>query len=131
MQFKVVSILLVAILASSSLAAVQDKDGLSEEFSKCIERAAGVDPAMHDCISVETKRQDQRLNEVYRKLLAKLDLSRKKQLMEAQRLWLRFTAANCSFYLDPKGGTAARLSASECPMLAKARRATELELFLE
>ena len=33
--------------------------------------------------------------------------------------------------LDPDGGTAARLAASECPVLAKAARAKELENFIQ
>jgi hypothetical protein len=38
---------------------------------------------------------------------------------------------NCNFYLDPDGGTAARLATSECPVLAKAARAKELENFIQ
>jgi len=38
---------------------------------------------------------------------------RKKDLQEVQRLWIKYTEANCNFYLDPDGGTAARLAASE------------------
>jgi uncharacterized protein YecT (DUF1311 family) len=132
MRFKFILFLVLGFLASAAVAVVaQDKDGLTAEYSRCIDKAGGVDPAMLDCIDAETRRQDKRLNDVYKKLMSKLNPERKKQLLEAQRLWLKFTEANCSFYLDPDGGTAARLSASECPMVARARRATELELFLE
>ena len=58
-------------------------------------------------------------------------LGLRKALQEVQRLWIKYTEANCNFYLDPDGGTAARLAASECPVLAKAARAKELENFIQ
>ena len=86
---------------------------------------------MLDCIVAEAERQDKRLNDVYKKLMNELKPERKKELQEAQRLWIKYTEENCNFYLDPDGGTAARLAASECPVLAKAARAKELENFIQ
>ena len=86
---------------------------------------------MLDCMGAEAERQDKRLNDVYKKLMNELKPARKKELQEVQRLWIKYTEANCNFYLDPDGGTAARLAASECPVLAKAARAKELENFIQ
>lgn len=52
-------------------------------------------------------------------------------MQEAQRLWLKFTKANCDFYYDPDGGTAARLAANQCAVDARAGRAKELEMVIE
>ena len=99
----------------------------SKEYATCLDKASGVTPEMMDCIGAETKRQDARLNENYRRLLSKLSANRKKSLTEAQRAWISFRDANCRFYYDPDGGSLARVSASECTLNATADRATELK----
>ncbi len=125
------ALLLAGLAVTLSIACAHEKDILSAEFSKCIKQSEGTNPGMLDCIGVETSRQDKRLNDAYKKLMAELDPERKKQLQEVQRMWIQYTEANCNFHLDPNGGTAARLSANECPMLSKAARAAELEGFIQ
>jgi uncharacterized protein YecT (DUF1311 family) len=132
MQLNYPPLLLMAFLAVASAQAFgQEKDLLSAEYTKCIEHSGGTDPGMLDCMGAEAERQDKRLNDVYKKLMDELKPERKKELQEVQRLWIKYTEANCNFYLDPDGGTAARLAASECPVLAKAARAKELENFIQ
>ena len=108
----------------------QNQDALTSEYSKCMADAGGVDPAMIQCIEAETKRQDKKLNETYQKLLGKLSPKRQQELLATQRLWIKYTEANCNFYYDPDGGSAARLGAYDCVMNAKVSRAKELESFL-
>ena len=50
-----------------------------------------------------------------------------KILLEAQRAWVKFREANCSFYSDPEGGTAALLDGRDCFLQATAERAKELK----
>lgn len=99
----------------------------SAEYSKCIEKSGGVDPAILDCISAEYVRADKQLNNAYKKLMSLLQPERKKQLQDAQRLWGKYTEANCIFYYDPEGGTSAHLMANECDVTARVIRAKELE----
>ena len=127
MRFEPPRLLLTACFAVASAAAFAQQQGLSAEYAKCIEQSGGTDPGMFDCMGAEEKRQDKRLNDAYKKLMDDLNPERKKELQEAQRLWLKYVEANCNFHLDPDGGTAARLAATECPVLAKAARASELE----
>ncbi len=101
---------------------------LSRDFQACLDQAGGVTPRMIDCITTELKRQDDRLNQNYKKLMSSLSNERKKDLQEAQRAWLRFRDANCRFYNDPDGGTAARVEANDCILNATADRASELKL---
>jgi uncharacterized protein YecT (DUF1311 family) len=102
-------------------------DGLSQTFSTCMDQAGGVTPSMVECIGAETERQDIRLNKAYKDIMTGLSPERKKQLQEAQRLWLKYRKADCDFYYEPEGGTIARVSANDCFMSFTAARAKELE----
>jgi uncharacterized protein YecT (DUF1311 family) len=112
---------------SAELCAAADRE-MTQEYSTCMDRSKGITVEMTNCILAETVRQDARLNENYRRLISKLSEERKKALLEAQRAWIQFRDANCSFYNDPKGGTAAHLAANECILNAIADRAKELQL---
>jgi uncharacterized protein YecT (DUF1311 family) len=111
------------------LAAQAQEAKLTRQFSVCMDKAEGVTQNMVECIDAETKRQDARLNKAYKALVADLNPERKKQLLEAQRAWLKFRDTNCAFYYDPEGGTIARVQAVDCLMTMTANRATELENF--
>ncbi|NHZ65992.1 lysozyme inhibitor LprI family protein [Massilia genomosp. 1] len=119
------SILLLALAAGAMPAVAQDGAG-SKQYRRCMDKAVS-NPAIMECIAVQYDAQDKRLNVAYRALMARQQGERKKQLQEAQRLWLKYVEANCMFYHDPDGGTAAILLAEECAMSARAARATELE----
>jgi uncharacterized protein YecT (DUF1311 family) len=117
----------LALLLGARLAASADRE-MTKEHSDCLEKANGVTAEMINCMLAETIRQDARLNENYKKLLSKLATERKTALIEAQRAWIRFRDANCGFYANPEGGSAARMAANECILNATADRAKELQL---
>jgi uncharacterized protein YecT (DUF1311 family) len=119
---------LVVITLGLSPAVAADRE-FSKGFDTCMDKAAGVTPAMIDCISAELKHQDALLNENYRKLTATLSAKRKQALQEAQRAWIKFRDTNCDFYYDPDGGTAARVDVNECELNATTDRAKELAQF--
>ncbi|MGB8697724.1 MAG: lysozyme inhibitor LprI family protein [Acinetobacter sp.] len=100
---------------------------MSRQYSNCMDRSGGVTVNMLGCIAAETSRQDTRLNNAYKRTMASLNATRKKQLQEVQRLWMRYRDANCKFYADPDGGTIAAVNSNSCYMEATAARATELE----
>jgi len=120
------TILIVGWCAQGALAA---DTGLSKGFTVCMDNSGGVTVAMIDCIVQETTRQDQRLNKAYKSVMAQLSPERKDQLKKAQRAWIGFRDANCTFYADPDGGSLARVSANDCVLQATATRAQELESF--
>ena len=123
------AILLVALtLACVPHAASAAEAGSSKQFSTCMDKSGGVTSSMIECIVAENKLQDARLNKAYKALGADLAPARKTQLLEAQRAWIKFRDANCSFYDDPDGGSMARVSANECVMRATTERARELEM---
>ncbi|NHZ93585.1 DUF1311 domain-containing protein [Massilia sp. CCM 8733] len=124
---KVVRTIVLLALAAGAMPAAAAQDGTrSKPYQRCLAKALS-NPAIMECIAVEYDIQDKRLNVAYRALMARLQGERKKQLQEAQRLWLKYSETNCLFYHDPDGGTAAVLLAEECAMSARAARAAELE----
>lgn len=111
--------------------AFADDTGLTKQYSTCMDNSGGVTSGMLDCISAETKYQDIRLNKAYKKVITKLSTSRKKQLQDVQRIWLKYRDANCNFYADPDGGTLATVNSNDCFLSTTASRAKELEGFEE
>src|SRR3954447_3571791 len=118
-------LVVIGLLSSTPLLAAADSD-MSQEYSGCMDKSNGNTAGMTDCIAAETKRQDARLNENYKRLVSKLSAKRKNTLQGAQRAWVKFRDANCSFYSDPDGGTAALLDGRDCFLQATAGRAKEL-----
>lgn len=112
-------------------AAIASDTLYTKQFSICMDKSDGVTASMQDCLEAETKIHDARLNVAYKKLGAQLAPTRKKELLAAQRLWIQYRNANCSFYADPDGGTMADVNASDCLLRETASRAKELESFLE
>jgi len=117
----------LAFFLSTPLVAAADRE-MTQEYSTCLEKSNGVTIEMINCILAETIRQDARLNENYKRLISKLATERKNALVEAQRAWIRFRDANCGFYADPEGGSAARVTGHECLLNATVDRAKELRL---
>ncbi|MFC5571371.1 lysozyme inhibitor LprI family protein [Lysobacter yangpyeongensis] len=61
--------------------------GMTRDYFACLDSATGtIENAQ--CLSEEAKRQDARLNSIYKKLAESLDPRHKKLLVEAQREWL-------------------------------------------
>lgn len=114
-------------LMASSMSHASENASRTREYVKCIDKAGSADPAVLECISSEYARQDKRLNAAYRKLIGSLAGERKKQLVEAQRLWGKYSEANCGFYHDPAGGTVAQMLSAQCEVTARHNRAAELE----
>lgn len=124
---KLLTILCTALAIVGAPTAVSAHEtGISPSYTACMDNA-GTTVGMVECITAEFKRQDVRLNKAYQALMADLPPPRKPALQAAQRAWLKYRDANCGFYLDPDGGSLARVNANLCMMTATAERAKELE----
>lgn len=119
------NIVVIATFCVSSYSAAAASN--SGEYSKCLAKAEAVDPVILECMESEYDRQDKRLNTAYKNLLNGLSGTRKKQLQDIQRLWLKYTEANCGFYYGDSGGSLDRQISFQCSIDARAARATELE----
>jgi uncharacterized protein YecT (DUF1311 family) len=117
----------VVLFWNTGLLAAND---MTTEYLTCARNSEGVTSKILNCISAELDQQDSRLNEAYKKLMSKLPKDRKRSLVEAQRAWIKFRKANCGFYHDPNGGSAAHVVGNECFLNATVDRAKELEKLL-
>lgn len=80
--------LMVAALAIGTASAAPATSGLSPMFTACRDSAQGaIEQAA--CLSAESTRQDQRLNQAYTQLQARLKGTSKSRLVNAQRAWLQ------------------------------------------
>ncbi|MCD4502342.1 lysozyme inhibitor LprI family protein [Chromobacterium vaccinii] len=119
------ALLLLGLLSLRAFACAEEAM-YSHHYDQCMDQAGGVTAGMLDCLSAEHARQDKQLNDTYRKLMAALPAKRQQRLQVAQRLWLKYRAANCNAYVDPDGGTAESLVAADCELASTAARAAEL-----
>lgn len=125
-------VLLVGLMALGSISlSYAESPKLSTQYSTCMDKSDGVTTKMNACISAEIKRQDVRLNKAYKTLSTSLTSIRKKQLQEVQRTWIKYRDQNCNFYVDPDGGSLARVSGGICLMEMTANRANELQEFVK
>lgn len=82
------ALLATAALAIGTAGAAPAATGLSPTFTACRDGAQGaIEQAA--CLSAESTRQDQRLNQAYKQLQARLKGTSKTKLVNAQRAWLQ------------------------------------------
>jgi uncharacterized protein YecT (DUF1311 family) len=116
-------------LISSGVGAAADpaEPKLSPAFEACMKAAAGVTVEMHDCIGAEYERQDVRLNQTYKTVLARLSDTQKMSLRERERAWLKHTKALCDHAGDDnEGGTLQAIEIADCTLTETAKRADAL-----
>ena len=91
-------LLAVLFLASLGLGNVRASEKACEEAVTTAE--------MRDCVNHRYAKVDDKLNQVYRRLLAQLDPERRKLLRDAQKSWIVFRDKNAAFVAsDAEGGT--------------------------
>jgi len=120
---------------SASAVAADDfwsEEGLSKQYLTCINKdALQSTQGQVECIVTEYKIQDKRLNQAYQAIQKMLNDKRRGELLNSQRLWIKFRDADCNYYANVDGGTIARIYSNKCMMLLTARRARELEQMSE
>ncbi|MDR1850427.1 MAG: lysozyme inhibitor LprI family protein [Zoogloeaceae bacterium] len=120
----------VAILASASLSASAQT---ANAYDQCLNDTGGNMPAMIDCASEEAKRQDKRLNAVYKVAMGRV--ANKDNLRNTQRAWIKERDKACGTsgenYVaedgEVEGGQTGWLMHHECVARKTAQRADELE----
>lgn len=105
--------------------------GISTTGQKRKKTGACADPQsqseMNQCAAQEYKAADAVLNQVYQRLVAKLDENERAQLKEVEAAWLKYRDANCEFVADQfKGGTMRPMIYGYC--LADVTRKRTIEL---
>ena len=105
----------------------------SAAYNHCMasgEAAQGVDPAMQDCTRQEIDRQNDRLNQTYKTLMARLNAAQKATLRATERAWIGKRDARCRQESAPEeGGTMANLIYSGCILDETIKRTVWLEKY--
>lgn len=84
------------------------------------------------CESKRYEEQDKRLNDYYKKLMAKNDKQGQEKLKIAQRAWIAYRDAECDYAADSmRGGTMESLIAMGCLTGKTQERADELKDYVE
>ncbi|WP_446731430.1 lysozyme inhibitor LprI family protein [Pseudomonas sp. PSKL.D1] len=120
---------LLPCLALAGFMPMAMADDNSPAYTECMDKASST-MAMSVCIQAETKLQDERLNRVYKQLMAKLDAGQQKSLRDVQRQWMSYRDGNCKFHVQASGGTMAQLEGVMCVLDMTRERASELQRVL-
>jgi uncharacterized protein YecT (DUF1311 family) len=102
-------------------------------LKQCLSNPDATTLSMLECYGTAYQKMDQRLNEAYKALMAKLPADQKELLKGAQKKWLQFREAELklSAALDPNaGGSLARVNASSNLYEVTKHRVEELESYL-
>lgn len=116
-------------VAALLIATAAQAEDYSPTYTQCMDKASST-LAMGACIQAETQLQDDRLNRVYKQLMAKLDSQQQKDLREVQRTWMKYRDGNCAFHGKLSTGSIYRIEGAMCEMDMSKDRAAELERVL-
>lgn len=102
---------------------------LSREYHRCIKD----DPSnagLGNCLTLESERQEGRLNQAYRMVMARLPAARKAALLKSERAWVNARKRECdAVYREMEGGTGAGPAQLMCLSVRAAERTNWLERF--
>ena len=101
-------------------------DHYSEEYKECYSDPHWTIVSMSICMNEEADRQDALLNKEYKRTLKNLSDSRKKQLKNAHKAWVKYRNANCAWYNNIDGGTSAIVSGGQCYLNMTVSRLVEM-----
>lgn len=121
----------IVAAACTAQAQVAAPDRFSGVFDECVQKADGRDTDMANCAWAEGERQDQRLNQAYKSLMAMLPAERKKRMQEAQRAWVQYKEKQLVLESSATGGTMDRVNAASLYLSMTAERADYLEREIE
>jgi len=119
------SVLRIAALVTAALlgAAVSAS---AEEQAKIDRNCGDSTPEMVECLNTQAAAWDKRLNAAYKSALDAAEGKQRDQLRTAQRRWLQYRDANCTYYYLGEGSIA-RIEAADCTRRMTKARALELE----
>ncbi|MBD2497991.1 lysozyme inhibitor LprI family protein [Nostoc sp. FACHB-280] len=88
--------------------------------------------AINICSQLSYQDADKKLNQAYKKLLAKLSKSRQQKLIAAQLAWIKFRDASCEFERSAyEGGSIAPAIYAGCLEEATKQRTQQLREYLQ
>jgi len=127
---KILCLVLALSAAAPASAAREYRDTLlSRDYHRCIK----VDPSnagLGQCLELESERQEGRLNQAYRMMMARLPAPRKAVLLRSERAWVNARKRACDeAYREMEGGGGAGPAQLMCESVLAAERTNWLEKF--
>ena len=122
----------VHLLVITLLIAAPPFANLNDAFGRCLEgeRAqSGEFPAILDCYTAAYRKEDRRLNAVYRSALSRLSTARRRQTVNDQRRWIQARDERCRGVAIADGAIGTqdgRLAELSCLTLETAKQADRL-----
>ena len=107
--------------------ALADESKFSKEFYLCLDATNGVNSLNLNCVYEETKKQDDRLNQNYKDLMAVLSEQRRNELREAQRAWIKYRDLYGQYLRNQDGTMLAMLIAADWILECTSSQADFLE----
>ena len=102
---------------------------LSREYHRCI-REDPSNAGLGQCLELEIERQEGRLNQAYRMVMARLPAARKAALLRSERAWVKARKRECdAVYREMEDGTGAGPAQLTCESVRAAERTSWLERF--
>lgn len=118
--------------STSQVIKAQAPKGITAAFYTCIDKADSGSIASAACLTAEQIRQDKRLNVTYKSLLGKLKPEEKKELIDAERAWLKFKESDGIFQSSIYGDEIIdNLEQSQNEVFALCARADVLQKYLD
>jgi uncharacterized protein YecT (DUF1311 family) len=119
---------LVAALAFASHAYAKDFDRSAQRMSNC---GHGNQREQNECIAAESVRLNNRLNDLYRQLIASLE--RSTELKNAQESWVKYRDMTCKYETSgiSKGGSILPFAQNACLAEVTENRIEDLERYLK
>ncbi|QEW34564.1 DUF1311 domain-containing protein (plasmid) [Erwinia billingiae] len=92
---------------------------------------AGTQSEMNQCAAEDYKKMDKELNTAYQQTLKKTSGEQKKRLQSAQKKWISYRDADCSFQTyKSSDGTISPLNTARCLQVKTEQRTRELKNML-
>jgi uncharacterized protein YecT (DUF1311 family) len=127
-RIRSVAILQIVTTAMPVQAKSQVEARYSADYEQCLAAAKGVTGDLMICNGAETDRQDPRLNQTCKLVLAWLSLSRKSSLRTSERAWITERDRRCRCVLATEtGGALATVIQSGCILDETIKRLIWLE----
>ena len=102
---------------------------LSREYHRCVKE----DPSnagLGQCLELESERQEGRLNQAYRMVMARLPAARREALRNSERAWVKARTRECdAVYREMEDGTGAGPAQLTCESVRAAERTAWLEKY--
>jgi len=126
----ITAFILGAIVLSSHHLTSNKSEKLMAQTLKC--NPSGTTLEMKQCAADEYKIADQKLNQVYQKLISQLKGEQKKRLIDAEVAWINFRDKSCNFQsADALGGTLEGLIYANCLVRMTNDRTTYFENYVK